>query len=73
MSDVQKGPLMTYEEIVEALRLADRLGDCVPENIEGTARAIVAGQTPSYHVVVYDTDGTALDPCAPPVPRRPHP
>ena len=56
---------MSYEEILEALRLGDRLGDCVPEDIEGAARAIFTGQTPRYHVVVYDTDGRVIDPTVP--------
>jgi len=32
---------MTYEEIVSTLRKSDALGDCVPDDIEATAREIV--------------------------------
>jgi hypothetical protein len=56
-------PPLTYDEIVAALRLADRLGDCVPEDIEGTAHAIVAHQAPPLLHVVVSLDGVFVDPC----------
>ena len=52
---------MTYDEIVAALRRGRQLGDCVPEDIEKTAREIVARQVPHYHVVIRDSDGTFPD------------
>lgn len=64
---------LIYEEIVAALRLGRRLGDCVPEDIEGTARAIVAKSPkpfivapPHYHVVIFDENGVIIDPSSKP-------
>jgi len=53
---------LTYEEIVAALRQGRLLGDCVPEDVESAARAIIAKQVPHYHVVIRDENGVVLDP-----------
>jgi hypothetical protein len=53
MRNSKPGTILTYEQVVTALREAKRLGDCVPEDIEGTARAIIDGRLQKpYHVVV---------------------
>jgi hypothetical protein len=53
---------MTYDEIVDALRRARRMGDCVPEDIEGTAERIVRARVraSSHHVLVRDSKGVVL-------------
>jgi hypothetical protein len=56
---------LTYVEIVEALRLAKRMGDCVPDDIEGTAKTIFSSQVrESFHVMVRDAEGRVIDPAS---------
>lgn len=54
---------LTYDEVLAALRLAKRMGDCVPENIEEMATRIVRAHAPRpFHVIVYEPDGGVFDP-----------
>jgi hypothetical protein len=57
---------LSYDQIVKALRLADRLGDCVPDNIEETAKQIVdlQDQRRQYHLLI-QVDGKTFDPGGP--------
>jgi len=48
----EPGKILTYDEVVAALREAERLGDCVPEDIEGTARAIIDGRLQQPNVQI---------------------
>jgi hypothetical protein len=64
--------ILTYDEVLLALREADHLGDCVPKNIEDNAIRVYNSQfKPTTHVIVYDAEGRVIDPSCQVVPLSP--